>query len=176
MRSSGAAKDIDSLANFDIRRLIFFRRFLLFLLLPIPVIRKRESSLRPPHAMAPSAARTGALCLSNSKLPKFRNMREAILAHHPGGPCSIWSLSHGSSRLLSLPLEIRNVIYGYLLKVDTDRSDWSKHERGARPLILKHGIRPAVLRVNRQIHEEAETVLWKINSFVTITTNDSWIE
>lgn len=83
--------------------------------------------------------------------------------------------SHSEPRLhlLSLPREIRDVIYGYLVVVHSDRPPGHFAGPSSRPTeYIKHGIHPQILRVNRQIYGEARDLMMTRNLFVKIISND----
>ena len=63
-----------------------------------------------------------------------------------------------SSPLLALPLELRIKVYEQLLTPDPDRIHTLYHDRHGRE--ASFGIDPTILRVNKQIHSEAVSILY----------------
>lgn len=75
--------------------------------------------------------------------------------------------------LLSLPREIRDAIYAYIVVVHSYRAPGHFAGTSNSPTdYIKHGIQPQILRVNRQIHVEAKDVMLTRNLFVKISSND----
>lgn len=62
------------------------------------------------------------------------------------------------SPLLALPLELRTKVYEQLLTPDPDRIHTLYHDRHGRE--ASFGIDPTILRVNKQIHSEAASILY----------------
>lgn len=69
--------------------------------------------------------------------------------------------SKNQKRILDLPRELRDQIYRELLLADKARNNETD----------KYALEPAILRANKQIHEECSQVLYKENTLVLITTN-----
>ena len=69
----------------------------------------------------------------------------------------------GNGRILDLPLELRTIIYRELLKVD--RFECLSTQ--------KLHLDPAILRVCKQLHNEAKEVLYRDNCWIEIVVDDS---
>ena len=70
-------------------------------------------------------------------------------------------------QLLSIPIEIRSEIFGYLLdsSYNTRQADYLPEKELRR---YRWSLHPTILRVNHQIHDEAKAILQLRNDFVVI--------
>lgn len=106
---------------------------------------------------------------SKYKLPLFTGLQQVVQSRKDNG---IWR-KPPTNHFCSLPLEIRDEIYAYLLKLGPNRPVRHRLDRRPQmPPLLLHGMHVQIFRVNHQIYEEAIPVMWRANQFVKISSND----